>query len=423
MEPSSNASTAVVERRGLDAKALGALLAEVHGSEASAAIEELSLESCKLGKKNIEALAATLVARPSIRRLRLPSCGINAGSLEAIASALPPGRVDVLDLRGNPLGDAGVTFLASAPAFSGLREIDVSFTRLKHAGLQALVEGPSLAALERWTSGADKIGAYGARILAKAPWKLTRFCAFRQNLGAEGVAYLALEGPETLRELVLFEVGVGPVAVEAIASSKRVTRLQVLRFRYDNVNDAAIATIAAAKSLSGLEHFQASQCKIGPEGVRALARSPHLVNLRTLDLGANRRIGIDGARILAGAPNLAELRSLDVSSTPLGPDGVAELLSGSWPALEALNLSWCDIGDEGLLRLSEWPGLARIRHLGLGTNALGKEALARFADHPSTAGIEWISVIQNPCADEAPAIFAGARYLRPKTVGGLAFTP
>lgn len=61
------------------------------------------------------------------------------------------------------------------------------------------------------------------------------------------------------------------------------------------------------------------------EGARILAASPHLSNLRSLDLGWNR-IGDEGVRVLAESPHLAGLVSLDLSQNEIGNVGFAALL-------------------------------------------------------------------------------------------------
>src|SRR5690606_19445046 len=116
--------------------------------------------------KTIAALGRAIAARPSLRRLGLVRCKVDAKTLAALAGEVPAGGLEALDLRGNPLKDEGARVLASAPAFSALREVDVLYTRFTTQGLRELTEGPALRGLERWTSGADKIGPEGARILA-----------------------------------------------------------------------------------------------------------------------------------------------------------------------------------------------------------------------------------------------------------------
>lgn len=89
--------------------------------------------------------------------------------------------------------------------------------------------------------------------------------------------------------------------------------------------------------------FPSSQ--IFDEGVRILATSPHLANLRALDLGWNR-IGDDGVRALAESPHLAGLVSLDLSQNEIGNAGLrALLLSSSLQNLKSLFLGENALSD------------------------------------------------------------------------------
>ena len=60
---------------------------------------------------------------------------------------------------------------------------------------------------------------------------------------------------------------------------------------------------------------------IGSAGARAVASSPHLSNLRTLDLSLNG-IDADGAAALAASPHLARLTLLDLNGNRIGNAGV-----------------------------------------------------------------------------------------------------
>jgi hypothetical protein len=63
--------------------------------------------------------------------------------------------------------------------------------------------------------------------------------------------------------------------------------------------------------LRGLRSLSLRWGQLGPGGVRPLAGSPHLANLRHLDLYGN---GLDdeAALLLASSPNLPQLRTLNL---------------------------------------------------------------------------------------------------------------
>jgi hypothetical protein len=73
--------------------------------------------------------------------------------------------------------------------------------------------------------------------------------------------------------------------------------------------------------------------KIGPEGARTLARSPHLATLSTLKLPGNQ-FGDEGARELAESPYLTALSSLCLFSNQIEDRAVRKALRDRWPEVD-----------------------------------------------------------------------------------------
>jgi uncharacterized protein (TIGR02996 family) len=67
--------------------------------------------------------------------------GLTADGARRLAASPLAGRLRYLDLRGNELGDEGVTALA-VPALAGLTDLDLSFNRFGEEGAAALAAGP-----------------------------------------------------------------------------------------------------------------------------------------------------------------------------------------------------------------------------------------------------------------------------------------
>ena len=75
---------------------------------------------------------------------------------------------------------------------------------------------------------------------------------------------------------------------------------------------------------------------LGPEGIRAIARSTILTKLKTLNLYRNL-IKDDGARIFAKENRLSQLEELDLAQNEIGDDGLMALaLSKGFPNLVAV---------------------------------------------------------------------------------------
>lgn len=107
---------------------------------------------------------------------------------------------------------------------------------------------------------------------------------------------------------------------------------------------------ALVDSPAGLESLILSHCQLERAGLDALSASPRWQHLRTLSFEA------DG-------------------SSQHGPPLARAIAAAHLPRLEALNINHQQIGNEGLTALAGWPGLARLRRLGLAGQAPEDEAV------------------------------------------------
>jgi hypothetical protein len=163
--------------------------------------------------------------------------------------------------------------------------------------------------------------------------------------------------------------------LRAFLASPFLSGLQILRLSFnDALGDPVAELVAACPALSGLLSLKMSFCDVGDAGVRALAASHYLTNLRVLKLWNHgpHRLGDAGAKAMADSPNVRRL--------------------------VALRLTGNGIGDAGAIALAESPHLGDLMFLLIGNNAygpIGAEALERrfgtrirgFSEDPLTLGI------------------------------------
>jgi hypothetical protein len=86
-----------------------------------------------------------------------------------------------------------------------------------------------------------------------------------------------------------------------------------------------------------------------------------------------------------------------------------DLSAVRWDALgdgpRSLQLVNCSLGDAAATRLAAWPGLARVRALGLPTNNLTNAGVRAIAESPHTGSLEAINLYGNKqINDVAPLI-------------------
>ncbi len=164
--------------------------------------------------------------------------------------------------------------------------------------------------------------------------------------------------------------------------------------------------------LQHLTRLDLSGCRLGDAGLRALALSPALCRLESLELRENaihddglmeliyqgvlQRLSSLGlasnplsarsAWALADAALARGLRTLELARCPVGDRGAEGLADASrLDVLERLDLSCCLIGDQGAAALASWPRLAALAELRLACNTLGPAGAAALTAAPRPA--------------------------------------
>lgn len=122
--------------------------------------------------------------------------------------------------------------------------------------------------------------------------------------------FAALPGDQ-LRSLTLSQCRLGAEGIKAIAESPKLRNLYRLELSGNGLQDEGIAQLAASKHLHSLGELNLIGNTIGAKGMKALAQSPILQGVHTLSLGVNR-FGNDGLKALRESPYLSSLTTLNV---------------------------------------------------------------------------------------------------------------
>jgi uncharacterized protein (TIGR02996 family) len=209
---------------------------------------------------------------------------------------------------------------------------------------------------------------------------------------------LVASGEELFRRVPLRHVRLygtfGEPAIRALAASPHLARVRSLEFDYYRLDARRLAVLVASPHLRGLRELQLEGCRIGLEGARLLAESPNVAGLTALRLRFCE-IGTAGATALAGSPHLARLEVLHVTANGIADEGLAALAgSPHLTNLSDLGLQANQIGRAGVQALAGARGW-RLARLNLGANRLGVEGVRLLTASPNAGRLTWLQLGPN----------------------------
>jgi uncharacterized protein (TIGR02996 family) len=294
-----------------------------------------------------------------------------AGWLRRLLESPHLGELTFLSLHDSSEPDADLDLIANHPRLGSLTHLHAVNCGLTVEGMRALSVARGLPALRHLKVGWNSFGDEGNAILAGSPL------------------------PARLETLDVSTTGkFGPRAAAALAASPHLGRLRRLDLTQCDVGEEAAKVLAAAP-FGSLVELRLFSGRIGPQGMAALARSPHLAGLRRLDLLGNH-IGPEGLKALLGSPLVTELHSLDLCANQIGLDE-AKLLAGS-------------------------SSLAKLRYLGLGHNDFGARGARVLLESPHLSGLWGLDLSDSNFTDKTARLVAASTTLtelRRLMVGGL----
>jgi uncharacterized protein (TIGR02996 family) len=371
-----------------------------------------------------------IVTRPwmaSVAALELFHEVLSLDELRALTTSPHLGGLRRLTLRNVALTPEGLGILTAWPGLRRLTHLDIGNDYLMNDGerlnnrpgegwLRRLLESPHLGELTSFqTNGMldDTVDADIA-LLANTPRlaSLTRL-TLHGGLSAEGFCILAAaKGLTALRHLSAgWDNERGVEGVPALVASPLLARLDTLDLSvFSNIRPffgrEAAAALAASPHLGRLRKLNLTQCSGGPEEARAIAKA-RFGSLVELDLFHNR-IGPTGMAALAKSPHLAKLRWLSLLGSQIGSKGLAALLkSKALTGLRYLNLMGNGLGPDDAKLLAGSTHLAQLRHLSVGTNYIGAAGAKTLLRAENLAGL-WTLCLTDSNMTDATARDAAA---------------
>jgi uncharacterized protein (TIGR02996 family) len=192
----------------------------------------------------------------------------------------------------------------------------------------------------------------------------------------------------------------------ALAQSPQLRRVRTLDFNDGNkIANTGTEALMESRHLTKLATLKLRSNGLGPAGVRAIAMSGYARSIQDLRLERNDLFD-DGLRSVAESRALTHLRRLDMERTQTGDDGVRFLAGSKFvKGLDWLNLSNNQVTDGGLIALAASETVVDVRELYLSGNAITGVGVAALAASPRFARLERVFLRQNQIRDD------GARAL------------
>ena len=308
----------------------------IRPSRVLSGVQRLNMSRCQLSNAGLIALSRA-PSLGDLTTLQLDHNQIGPAGVRALTNSRTLGRLKSLSLNANDLRDAslmalshwqrghtlealslvqnriqppGIGALARAQGLSNLHTLNLSSNLLGDRGVGSLTNRPQLPMLRCLLLSSTATGDAGARSLAAAPFHLEQ---------------LDLSNPMERRRSAGLSNNIGPSGCAAIAQSRSITRrLSILSLAFNPIGDQGAAALAGSPELTTLTSLDLRGCGLHSEGAIALATSDYLTGLKHLRLRDNA-IGPAAAAAIARSSNLSGLDSLEVTSRDVGDEGMALL--------------------------------------------------------------------------------------------------
>jgi hypothetical protein len=225
-------------------------------------------------------------------------------------------RVSSIAMFGDDVTDRDLASLRQLP---GLRQVNLTRTRISDAGLFHLAKLESVEVL--LLGGVD--------------------------ISDEGIELL--ETLTNLKQLNLTLTGVSDLSMPLLS---RMTQLEFLWLEGTDISDVGLEAIAEMKSLQLLDLCRSAITDSG------LARLGALSELEELNLAGCQQLTGAG---LAGLSGVKKLEWLGLDSTDIGDEGVGHVTD---LPLQVLSLNWTEVTDAAFVHLEQIESLTQINLLG-----------------------------------------------------------
>lgn len=272
-----------------------------------------------------------------------------SAKIEKIAQVPELSKLRSLELRSNHLGNAGLRTLLESPHLTNLESLTVYSNDITNEGVAQLSRNPNLSGLTELKIAWNHIDDAATEQLVDSP-VFGKFTSLRLDGNFTDHTLSLLSGTERFRSL-------------------RSLTLQNFFGYEDEDVDLADGYALEARSMASFSEA----------GLRDFGTSVSDMPLE--ELGFRRNLQPGFARALADSPRLASVRTLNLGWCDMQDDDVV-LIARHLRDVEELHLEGNHITNRGANALSESPLLGKLKKLYLTGNGIGAEGVDALLDSP-----------------------------------------
>jgi uncharacterized protein (TIGR02996 family) len=237
-----------------------------------------------------------------VRELGLCGAELGNGGLNVFLRSPHLGRVESLDLSFNGICDAGVWRLAECRNLPSLTTLCLNDNQnISAAGVKRLAESPHFGRLKVLDVSANDVGDGGIRALAESrTFPRLHTVRLRANhigdAGCEALAGSPLMGRMLAHDpqMDLRQNSITSAGVKALAACPQLAAVRVLDLSHNYIGDDGLLALADSPHTAKLTALLLRQNPITDHGAVGLARSELMRRLVRVDLSDNSRLGRRG---------------------------------------------------------------------------------------------------------------------------------
>ncbi len=232
--------------------------------------------------------------------------------------------------------------LLSAPELKRLKKLRLFDRMLDGECVDLLLSAPldNMTVLEMDQTGiGDELCA---QVCAWERLQQVKYLQFSGNAcGTRGMQALASSGHAGQIESLSLRLNhFGDEPLEVLASSEGFASLAELDISFNNFGRPGITALAASPLLQGVRRLNLTYCEAAANSIEQLVASPHINALQHLSLNRIQHLGDDALQAIANSPHLSNLRRLDMDRGAYTGAGLMAIVSSPHlSSLEFLTLS------------------------------------------------------------------------------------